>query len=297
MDKIFSNFKYNKRIYVYTPDGSKPSLSFKNCQINYYIHKRATRPYFIWRLASVKIIEEWINIVKESLNKEELYPFILRGFFAGEGNIHEGKKGVRVIRISQKERKPFIDKLLDCFKINYNFTSSNRMYNISNKRNWDIFAKYNLADLHPKKKEKFWRLYNSYKEEHYDKLYLRNRVLEYIKNPLSPKQLSLIFKRSQARISEILIDLKKEGKVNNYRIGSMDYWTNNKDLIIISSLKNNYLSFLDEPKQTSEFAKYLKVNWKSSFNRLNELQKLNLVTLEDNGKWKRTQTEKQILVI
>jgi len=296
-DLLFKNLQYNKRIYVYTSDGSKPETPFKNCQIKYYIHKRATKPYFIFRIASVGIVKKWKEIVKSLLNKNEFYPFILRGFFAGEGNIHEGKRSVRIIRISQKERKNFIDKFLNFLSLNYNFTSSNRMYNISNKRNWDIFAKYNLADLHPKKKEKFWRLYNSYKEEHYPINYLIKEVYAVLNNPTSTRELSKKFNRSFARIQDVLILLKKQGKIFNYRVGSTDYWTKNKSLIIISKLKKEYLLFLDKPKQTFEFARNFEVDWRSSFNRLKELEKLNLIEKDKTGKWIKTQTQKDILVI
>ena len=290
MKKLFREFKYNKRIYVYTPDGSRPEIQLKDCQINYYTHKRATKPYFIFKIASVEIVESL-------LNKNEFYPSILRGFFAGEGNIHEGKRSVRVIRISQKERKKFIDEILDSLSLKYNFTKNNRMYNLSNKRNWDIFAKHKLANLHPKKKDKFWRLYNSYKQEHYDKFYLKNKILELSKDPLTTKLLSSTLNRSEARICEVLIDLKKENKIKNYRVGSVSYWISDKDLIIISKLKKDYLLFSDRPKQTSEFAKKFNVSWKSSFKRLKELEKLNLVIIDNTGKWIKTQKPKAILAI
>lgn len=74
-------------------------------------------------------------------------------------------------------------------------------------------------------------------------------------------------------------------------------FTNNKNLIIISKLKSNYLLFLDKEKNTSEFAKYFKVCWKSSYNRLNELKKLKLVRRKNNGKWIRLKTKKKLLVI
>lgn len=297
MDEIFKGRVSNQRIYIYSSNGEKVKIPFEDCVVKYYIHKRATKPYFIFRIASVVLIKEWNDIVKDFLQKEENYSYILRGFFAGEGNIHEGKRGVRLIRISQKERKQFIDNLLDYFAIKYNFTSSNRMYNISNKRNWDTFAKYKLADLHPTKKEKFWRLYNGFKEEHYDKFYLRDRLFEILKEHSTSKDLAKNMNRSHARVSEVLVDLKKEGKIINYRVGSIDYWTNNNNLIIISKIKKEYLSFLTKERKTYEFAKHFNVDWKSSFRRLTELKKLNLVKMEENGIWKKTPTEKKIIVI
>ncbi|MEK6927758.1 MAG: LAGLIDADG family homing endonuclease [Nanoarchaeota archaeon] len=297
MNIIFKNFNYNPRIYVYTRDGSKPEVLIKDHVIKYYIHKRATKPYYIFRIASVEMVKKWREIINNFLSRDIYFKYILRGFFAGEGNIHTGKKGVRVIRISQKERKEFIDNLLNHFNLNYNFTSSNRMYNISNKRNWDIFAKNNLADLHPLKKEKFWNAYRGYKQEHYDKLYLKNKLLTLFNSPINTKKLAKIMKRSQSRITETLVDLKKEGKIINYRVGSVDFWTNNSNIIIISKVKDAYLKFLKTPMKTSEFAKYFKVTWASSSKRLNELKRLNLVKFGDNGKWEKILTQKLVHVI
>ena len=115
--------------------------------------------------------------------------------------------------------------------------------------------------------------------------------------PFSSKELSNIFNRSQARVSEVLVNLKKENKVNNYRVKNIDYWTNNKNLIIISKVKNKYLNLLNEEKTTAELARVIGVDWKSSSRRLNELKELNLVKIEDGKRWQKIATEKQIWVI
>jgi hypothetical protein len=297
MNKLFKGYSFNRRIYVYSNDGRSIALPYKNCRYKYYIHRRATKPYFIFRIASVELIKEWNAIIKEKLDEKELYPDILSGFFAGEGNVKEGKKSVRVLRISQAIQKGFIDRMLKELKITYNFTSNNRMYNISSKANWDIFAKYRLADLHPAKKERFWRLYNSYKEVHYKNNYLSQEVYKALEEPLTTKVLSEKFKRSFARIQEVLTLLKKEGKIKNFRVKCKDYWTNDESLVIISSIKNNYLLYLDKPKLTSEIAKEFKVEWKSSSRRLNELKKLKLVRLNKNKKWEKMNSSKKIMVI
>jgi hypothetical protein len=297
INKLFKNYSFNQRIYVYSNDGRIVNLPYKNCVYKYYFHKRATKPYFIFRIASVKLIKQWNEIIQENLNKKELYPAILKGFFAGEGNVKSGKKSVRVLRISQAVQKEFIDKMLNELHISYNFTSNNRMYNISGKENWDIFAKYNLANLHPNKKEKFWELFNSYKEIHYKNHYLYNEIYKILETPLTTKQLSEIFKRSFARIQDILILLKKNNKIKDFRIGSINYWTNDKELIIISKIKQKYLLSLNAPKKTSEITKEFKVSWKSSFKRLDELKKLGLVEIDENKKWKKKKITKKILII
>jgi hypothetical protein len=297
INALFEEYTYNQRVYVYSKDSSEVKLPYKNCIYKYYTHKRATKPYFIIRIASVDLIKKWNEIIREKLSRKEFYPFILRGFFAGEGNVKEGKRSVRVLRISQAVQKEFIDNLLRELNITYNFTSSNRMYNVSSKTNWDIFAKYKLADLHPAKKERFWRLYNSYTEVHYKNNYLYQEVLKALKEPLTTRQLSEKFNRSFARIQDIVILLKKEKKIKNFRIGSKNFWTNNNELIMISKIKQKYLNILEQPKTSAEIAKEFKVGWKSSFRRLSELKKLNVVQFNEDKKWQRTNPNKKIIVI
>lgn len=294
---VFKDYNYNPRIYVYSKNKGKVNISYKNCKVNYYTHKRATKPYFMLRIASVKIVNKWNRIVNEILSERELYPYILRGLFAGEGNIKEASHSSRILRISQKEQKELIDNLLNELKIKFSFTSSNRMYNICGKSNWDIFAKFRLADLHPDKKERFWRIYKEFKEEHYEKNYLSKNIFQILNKPHTTRQLSKIYGRSFARIQDILIELKKQRKIKNFRVGGINYWTNDKLLIIISRLKKDYLLFLTRPRQTSEFANKFKVNWKSSYRRLKELERLNLVKREKDGRWVKIQTKKKILAI
>ena len=297
INEIFKEYKYNQRIYVYSKTGAKIKLPYEDCVVKHYVHKRATKPFFIFRIASVRLIKKWRDIVGETLNKRKLYPYILKGFFAGEGNIKESSHNSRVLRIAQKEQKEFIDKILHDLGIKFTFYPKNRSYDISGKPMWDIFAELKLADLHPDKKKKFWEVYKHFKEEHYEKNFLIKNILPILNNPCTTRHLSEMFNRTPARIQDVLIELKKQNKINNFRVGSVDYWTNDKNLIIISKLKKHYLFFLDKPKQTSEFAKKFKVCWKSSFRRLSELQKLNLVRRQQDGEWIKIQTKNKILAI
>jgi hypothetical protein len=297
INKIFIKYKYNPRIYVYSKNKKKVKIPYKNCTIKEYIHKRATKPFFILRFASVNMVKKWKKIVTEILIRKKFYPFILRGFFAGEGNIYRGSHNRRIIRISQKEQKEFIDNIIKNLKITFSFDPNQRNYIIYRKSNWDIFAKLKLADLHPLKKERFWDIYNSFKEEHYPTNYLIKEVLVLLNKPLTPRDLSKSFNRSFARLQDVLILLKKQGKINNFRVRSIDYWTKDKNIIIISKLKKDYLLFLNKPKPTSDFAKQFKVDWKSSFGRLKELEKLNLVRRQKDGKWIKVPIKKNILVI
>ena len=295
--ELFKDYKYNTRIYFYSSDGRKINFPYLDCKLKFYIDKRTKENYFIFRLASVKLVKKWNEIVKEVLLKRELSTYVLRGFFAGEGNIKEASHNSRVLRISQKMQKEFIDNSLNHLNIKYKYIPKEMSYDISGKWNWDIFAKLRLADLHPKKKKKFWEVYSKFKEEHYEHNFIRNNILNVLSGPKTSKQLAEIFNRTPARIQDIVIELKKQGKINNFRVRSVDYWTKDKDLVIISKLKNDYLLFLDMLKQTSEFAKHFKVNWKSSFRRLEELKNLNLVRREKDGRWIKLPTDKRILII
>ncbi len=142
INEIFKGYRYNLRIYIYSKNKEKINISYKNVKIKYYIHKRATKPYFIIRLASVKIVEEWKKIVKKVLETKKFSSYVLRGFFAGEGNVKEVNHNSRVLRISQKQRKEFIDNILNNLKIKFSYNPKRLSYIIYSKRNWDIFAKF-----------------------------------------------------------------------------------------------------------------------------------------------------------
>ncbi|HDZ61058.1 MAG TPA: hypothetical protein ENH46_05100, partial [Candidatus Pacearchaeota archaeon] len=131
INKIFYKHNYNPRIYVYSKDKKKVKIHYKNCVVKYYVHKKAIKPFFILRFASVEMVKEWKKIVKFFLDKKEFFPNILKGFFAGEGNVHVGRKSVRVLRVSQKERKKFIDDLLNSLNISFSFETGNRNYVIT----------------------------------------------------------------------------------------------------------------------------------------------------------------------
>ena len=145
INKIFRNYSYTPRIYVYSKDKEKVKIPYKNCVVKYYIHKRATKPYFILRFASVKMVKEWKQIVQEVLKDKNLFCFILRGFFAGEGNVYMGSHNRRILRISQKEEKKFINRILTGLGIYFYFEKGNRNYVICRKSNWDIFARFSFS--------------------------------------------------------------------------------------------------------------------------------------------------------
>lgn len=296
ISRLFEDKKERIRIYVYSNNDEKINISF--CRIvNYYIDKRARKPYCILRLASVEDVKKWKKIVEDVCSDKELYHYILRGFFAGEGNLKWTSKSSRTIRISQKEPNKLIEDILISMDINFYFRDKDRNYYIHGKPNWDIFAKFNLADLHPDKKDKFWKMFRDFKEVHYKNNYLINNIYSILEKPTTTRDLSKRFNRSFARIQDVLIDLKKQNKITNFRVGSIDHWTNNVNLIIISKVKKKYLDYLDKPRKTSDCAKKFKVCSRSSFKRLVELENLKLVKRDKDKYWRKTSINKEIIVI
>lgn len=296
--QLFPEKKNRIRIYIYSNGTGKINFQYRDIITKTYVDVRARKPYCILRLASVDSLKKWRKIVEEVSSDNKVYTYLLRGFFAGEGNIKEGSHNSRGLRIAQKEKTKFLEDILLSLGIkNFTFKPNERSYIIHGKYNWDIFADLRLTDLHPGKRERFWEVYNKFKQEHYEKNYLRDNILLKLENHMTTRELSKKFNRSFARIQDILIDLKKLDKIRNFRIGNVDYWTNKRDLILISKIKNKYLLYLNKSRRTSEFAKKFNVNPKSSFRRLKELSNLNLVERNRDKRWKRTSINKKILVI
>lgn len=296
---LFKDYKFNIRIYVYTKNGEYVKIPIQNCKINRYIKRNATKPYFIFRLASVELNKIWKEIVKEISENKNYYACFLRGFFAGEGNIHTGSHSNRSIRIAQGKPMRLVESALDYFGISYTYSQMERSYVITSKSNWDKFAEGKLADLHPLKKERFWEVYNDFKEEHYTNNYLKMNIYNQLSLPFTSKDLSIRFKRSQARIYDVLDILKKENKINNFRVRSKDYWIKKcRNVIILSKIKQDYIKFLkNSNKTTKEISQHFNVNWKASFRRLKELERFKLVRRNKDKTWSLLDTHKKVIYI
>ncbi len=297
--RLFNIDNFKIRIYIYTPKGELIEPPIKNTHIKRYIKSNATKPYFVWRIGSVKLVSEWKQLVETISKNKKYYQPILKGFFAGEGNIKTGSHNNRTIRISQGKRIKFLEQILAHFKITWSYAPRERSYVITSKDNWDKCEKLGLANLHPLRKVRFYEAYNSFQEEHYCHSYLKKEFLKILITPRSCNQLSIRYKRSFARIQDVLVELKKEDLIENFRVGSVDYWIRkDKNKIIISQLKRDYLNFLgSEEKPTSMFNRHFDVDWKSSYKRLKELEKLGLVERLANKKWKRLYKNKVLIVL
>lgn len=284
------------RVYSYCPKPCNTQF-FNNMIVKNYIDVRANKPYHIFRLADVKFVRFWRNLVFSYLNKSKYYPDILRGIFAGEGNIHLGNHHHRSLRISQVSHNKEFEKIFNKLNLIHSFSENNRMYNFTHKANWDIFAKYKIPDLHPDKRLIFWKAYLSYKENHYKAHYIRNNILQLLNTPKTKEWIASYFDRSPARIYDVLETFQEKGKLINYRVGSQNYWVRtDANITVISKVKERYLELLDKELTVQEIAKSLNVTWKSAFRRLTELRKLELVA-NRYGKWKKINTKQKVVIL
>ena len=298
--KIFQKEKFNVRLYVYTPDNKKPKITLKFDKINYYQDKRATKPYYIWRLASVELLKKWKQTIESVKNNKKFHVYLLQGFFAGEGNIKTGAHNNRQIRITQNKRVDFIEEFLKDSNIPYKFEKNHgNGYIIHGRNNWDRLAKIKIADLHPERKIKFWEAYNEFKQYHYKKGYLKKQVFKLLRNQYTNEELSIIFKRTKARIYDVLEELKKENKITNFRVKSKDYWIRvDANSIIISDIKKKYLDVIEKGLNTTkDISTKLKVSNNNAFKRLGELRKLKLIDRKEDKTWIILPNKKRIIVM
>ncbi len=298
---IFENLqpKHNPRIYVYRRNKNvKIKLPIKNILYRYYIHTLSNQPFFIYRISGVELMKKWLNLVEIIKGKTNLYKFILQGFFAGEGNIkYIVSSHSRVLRVSQGKPNEFIEKIFKNLNLNFVYMPSERSYVISGRENLEKLWKLEISKLHPIKHKKFHLMLESYKQRHFKKGQLKLKIINMVNVPRTSQELSKLFNKSQSRVSRILSQLKNQGLVNEFRVRSISYWINSKhNIVIISNTKSKILKFLNEPKKVYEISKHSKVSWKSSFKRLKELERLNLVRHENNL-WYKVGTDKEVMVL
>ncbi|MHA2023663.1 MAG: hypothetical protein ACTSWQ_08390, partial [Candidatus Thorarchaeota archaeon] len=194
-------------------------------------------------------------------------------------------------------RSHFVEDMLNCLNITFTYELKRRSYVISGWQNWSILAKLRIADMHPRKRERFWDIFAEFQEIHYSPGYLKKQIARRLDNPLSVEHLASFFNRSNARISETLVELKKEGAAKYFKVGSRTVWVStDKDIVVISKVKQRYLDLIDTGlKRTHEFAKELHVCHKSAKNRLSELEKLGIVNY-DCFVWQRLNTKEEALI-
>jgi len=293
------DFKNLPRLYVYSPSRNhRPTLPI-NATHKYYVDERASKPYFIYRVSDVEAVKKWKRLVDFIRNKKKFYPFLLQGFFAGEGSLKfHFKSKSRALRISQGKPNLLIENILNSIRITFDYDQQKRNYEITGRNNLEKLKSLDISMMHSEKHKKFLNMMNSYKQYHYKKGFLEKEIYNFLAHPFSTNELANKFQRSKARITRVLVKLKKEGKILNYRIQSKDYWIKkDQNLIMISKRKEKILKLLKAPRLTSEIAKSFNVNWKTSFRRLKELKKLKLVIQDSNGYWRRRECKKKVVAI
>jgi predicted transcriptional regulator len=285
------------RLYVYSPN-SKYNLTLSGCRIRVYKDIRATKPYYILRYASVKDVIKWKKIVSRITSQRKYFPHILRGFFAGEGNIKVGSHSSRAIRIAQKEPLKIIDSILNSLIITYKFSSSERAYRITGRANWEKFYKHKIYTLHPEKKKRFLAAWTSYKEIHYPNNFIRNTIFNHLSTPKTCRELAKIFNRKPATLQDVLCELKRNGKVKNYKCRSTDYWLNyDSKIIVISYRKKEILDMIfRKPSRVSEISRFIEVDGKSVKRRLQEMERLGLA-VHNGYLWMHTPTQKEVVAL
>jgi len=295
--KLFEDKKFNPRVYCYAKEGEKIKLPAINAIVKYYIDNRARQPYYIFRIASVELTKMWHDIVDEFKTREEYYQYILQGFFAGEGNVkHLPNHHHRSIRISQKDPNEFVERILDYFDITYVFKPENRMYDIYNQYNFNRLNEIGIANLHPVKKEQFKVFKKPQKEIHYSPGYLKQQVFKELIKPKTTLELSKKYERSFARLQDVLIELKKENKIQNFHVGSHNYWIRrDQNIIIIGRKLNDVLRVLKKPLRTVGISKELVVSFDAARKRLAHLERLGLISRNDKL-WFRKNSKRVIVV-
>jgi DNA-binding transcriptional ArsR family regulator len=203
----------------------------------------------------------------------------LQGFFAGEGNLkYIISTKSRVLRISQGRPNLFIESIFNKLNLNFVYSPDERAYTISGRENLERLWKMNISILHPLKHSKFRIMLETYRQRHLKKGDLREKLLEFLERPKTSKEIAKILNKSQARVTRVLVKLGKEGLVKKYRSRSLMYWIrSNINIIVISRTKYDILRMLSRPRRVYEISNLRNSDWKSSFRRLKELEKLNLV--------------------
>jgi hypothetical protein len=278
--------KNKPRIYIYSPTDRVLVSKLNDFVIRNYVDKRANRTYFIYRLADVKFIKRWKVMVNSIKNQEECYSSILRGIFAGEGNIkHDFKNNnSRSIRIASGLRDAFIEKLLIYFNIKFSYEEHKRQYVVTG-RFLDKLKEIKMASLHPEKEAKFSKMFASLKEKHYSPGELNSLIFFELDQFKTTFELSKKFRKSHLRVLEVLCEMKKENKIGNIKRDGNSYWI--KKELMDTYLYKERIKLLKQVlknKNMTAIGKSLNLSRKTIRNRLVKLEQEGLVE-KKGGFW------------
>jgi hypothetical protein len=297
-ENVFGLYKgVNKpRLYVYSPTNRIMIKELNGFKIRNYTDIRAKRTYYIYRLADVKFVKEWKKLVEIIKTDKNLYSQILRGIFAGEGNIKHDLKNnnTRNIRIASGKRNKFIDLLLTFFKIPIKYDPNKGSYWI-NARYLPIADKINIASLHPEKQSKFKKMILCLKEKHFSPNEFRSLILSELNDFKKTKNLAFKYERSQIRVLEILTQLKKEGHISNIKTKEGSFWAKKKIIEeFLFKEKVNLLHNIKKHKSFRHTGKVMNLSRKYVASKIRQFEKEGLL-INENNEWNMTQKGKIVV--
>ena len=279
------------RLYTYSPTTRIFFSKLENLILKNYMDLRANRTYHIYRLADTKFLIYWKDLVAKYQEEKDFYPEILRGIFAGEGNVKHDfeNKNSHNLRIASGVRDSFIEKLLLYFGVPVKFDAKHRMYWITGGSLY-LLDKINIASLHPEKEAKFRKMINSVKEKHYSQGELKRIVLSKLDVFRKTKDLALELNKSELGILEVLTELKNEQKIDNLKINGVSFW-GNKELKEkhFSQEKLRILHNLKKYPSITQMSKAIDIYRKSITSRLEKYKQEGLVVRLDKNHWEMTE--------
>ena len=296
--KTLYNGKNIPRIYIYSSTDRVLISDLQGFNVKNYFDKRAKRTYFIYRLADTTFVKEWKKLVNQAKESSDFYADILRGIFAGEGNIKHDfeNNNSRNLRIAAGFRDPFIEKLLRSFDIHFIYEEERRNYLITG-RQLEKLKMIQIASLHPEKESKFRFMIECLKEKHYSPGELKQLLFEELHDFRRTSELAIKFGKSDLRILEVLRELKREGKIGLIRLRGISLWTRKEILDeYLSTEKVKLLTKLEKNTTLTAIGKSLNLSRKSVRHRLLKLQ-LQGVVEKQGDYWMIKEKEKTIVGI
>lgn len=289
--------KNQPKLYIYSSTDRILITELNGLRIKNYVDLRGNKNYYIYRLADTEFVKEWKKLVEEAKQNQELWPEILRGIFAGEGNVKHDleNNNSRNIRIAAGKRNEFIENLLLFFQVPIRYDSGKRQYWISG-RSLNNLGALNIASLHPEKAAKFRKMINSVKENHFSPYELESILLSKLAVFKKTCDLAKEVNRSEVRVLESLRQLKSNGKIDCLKVNGEWAWIR-KELKekYVEEEKCKILGNLKKYNSVTQLSKGIGIYRKAITKRLKEYQRDDLVVRINRNHWKMTEKGKIIV--
>jgi len=285
------------RLYIYSSTPKVLITELNGLRIKNYMDLRANRIYYIYRLADTGFVKEWKRLVYEVKQNQEFWPEILRGIFAGEGNVKHDlqNNNSRNLRIAAGKRNEFIEKLLQFFQVPIKYDSEKRMYWIHG-RHLDYLDAINIASLHPEKEAKFRKMMNSVKEKHFSPHEIEVILLSKLVVFKGIKELANEVSRSEIHLLQVLRNLKQANKIDCLKVNGKWLWIR-KELkeAFLEEEKRKILRNLKKYSSVTQLSMGVGIYRKAITKRLKEYQRKELVVRVNRNHWKMTEKGKVIV--